>query len=45
MSRWQPAAGLLRAIGADWDRRAHRVPVLAANWLAAVRGSRTPNRA
>lgn len=27
---WQPAARLLRATGSDWDRRAHRVPVLAA---------------
>ncbi|MEV6873232.1 hypothetical protein [Amycolatopsis sp. NPDC051128] len=27
---WQPAARLLRATGPDWDRRAHRVSVLAA---------------
>ena len=27
---WPPAARLLRATGPDWDRRAHRVAVLAA---------------
>ncbi|MFI7015080.1 hypothetical protein [Streptomyces sp. NPDC050164] len=33
---WEPAARLLRATGWDWDRRAHRVSVLARNIPAAI---------
>ncbi|MEW2395083.1 hypothetical protein [Streptomyces sp. NPDC046862] len=33
---WEPAAELLRATGRDWDRRAHRVSVLAAGLPAVV---------
>ncbi|MEU1184821.1 hypothetical protein ABZ464_45855 [Streptomyces sp. NPDC005820] len=33
---WEPAARLLRATGRDWDRRAHRVSVLAGQLPAVV---------
>ncbi|GAA3782181.1 hypothetical protein ACFS5L_24270 [Streptomyces phyllanthi] len=33
---WEPAAQLLRATGRDWDRRAHRVSVLARSLPAVV---------
>lgn len=33
---WEPVAELLRATGRDWDRRAHRVSVLARNLPVAV---------
>ncbi|WP_432118840.1 hypothetical protein [Streptomyces sp. bgisy032] len=33
---WEPAARLLRATGWDWDRRAHRVSVLARNIPAVI---------
>ncbi|MFF4653885.1 hypothetical protein [Streptomyces sp. NPDC001381] len=33
---WEPAAHLLRATGRDWDRRAHRVSVLARSLPAVV---------
>lgn len=33
---WQPVADLLRATGQDWDRRAHRIAVLAAVLPPAV---------
>lgn len=33
---WEPAARLLRATGRDWDRRAHRVSVLAQSLPAVV---------
>ncbi|MFJ8105042.1 hypothetical protein [Streptomyces sp. NPDC096132] len=33
---WESVAHLLRATGRDWDRRAHRVPVLARNLPAVV---------
>ncbi|KUM81788.1 hypothetical protein AQI70_00205 [Streptomyces curacoi] len=36
---WEPVAELLRATGRDWDRRAHRVAVLARG-LPAVVGER-----
>lgn len=32
----EPAARLLRATGRDWDRRAHRVSVLARNMPSAI---------
>ena len=33
---WEPVADLLRATGRDWDRRTHRVSVLAQELPAAV---------
>jgi hypothetical protein len=33
---WLPAARLLRATGSDWDRRTHRVPVLATAFSPAT---------
>ncbi|MFI1045506.1 hypothetical protein ACH4U3_06740 [Streptomyces griseoruber] len=33
---WEPAARLLRGTGRDWDRRAHRVSVLAGQLPAVV---------
>ncbi|MEI5523183.1 hypothetical protein WB401_00220 [Streptomyces brasiliscabiei] len=33
---WEPVAALLRATGRDWDRRAHRVAVLARHLPTAV---------
>ncbi|BBC37566.1 uncharacterized protein SGFS_088600 [Streptomyces graminofaciens] len=33
---WEPVADLLRATGRDWDRRAHRITVLAHTLPAAV---------
>lgn len=33
---WEPVADLLRATGRDWDRRVHRISVLAGSLPAAV---------
>jgi hypothetical protein len=33
---WQPAADLLRTTGRDWDRRVHRISVLATTLPAAI---------
>ncbi|WP_327730357.1 hypothetical protein OG250_34545 [Streptomyces sp. NBC_00487] len=33
---WEPVADLLRATGRDWDRRAHRIAVLAERLPAAI---------
>ncbi|MFJ1671819.1 hypothetical protein ACIOK4_36600 [Streptomyces bottropensis] len=33
---WEPVADLLRATGRDWDRRTHRVAVLARHLPAAI---------
>ncbi|MFF5186075.1 hypothetical protein ACFY30_20280 [Streptomyces sp. NPDC000345] len=41
---WEPAAHLLRATGRDWDRRAHRVSVLARSLPAVVSQRWTADR-
>ncbi|WP_338899018.1 hypothetical protein WBG99_28335 [Streptomyces sp. TG1A-60] len=33
---WEPVADLLRTTGRDWDRRAHRLAVLAQRLPAAI---------